>query len=112
MQEIIYCEPGMVADTDYVSGTHAVVCGYGGGGGGGEPNSINTITVAEQITDVQAIIAQYLIDNPVTATGPTIEQLISVVDPAVVEAIFHAGLLLFVVGLGAGWAVHIIKQAR
>ena len=110
MQDILYCEPGLTADTDYVSGTHALVCGFGGGGG--EPNSINTLTVAEQLTDVQAIIAQYLIDNPVTASGPTIEQLISVVDPAVVEAIFHAGLLLFVVGLGAGWAVHIIKQAR
>ena len=34
------------------------------------------------------------------------------VDPATVEAIFGGGLLLFVTGLGAGWVVNVLRQAR
>ena len=102
MQAIIYCEPGMVADTDYVSGTHAVVWGYGGGGGGGEPNSINTICVAEQITDMQAIIAQYLIDNPVAGSASTSFDF-TTIDAVVATGLFSTGFVLMVTPWAVAW---------
>lgn len=56
-----------------------------------------------------------IIDARINLTVPDsafFQEALYNVDPLVVEAIFGGGLLLFVTGLGAGWAVHMIKQAR
>lgn len=70
-------------------------------------NSVWVIqTQAESDSYVLGIVQAY------NQSAMTIQDLIINIDPAIVEAIFGGALLLFVTGLGAGWLVNIVKQAR
>jgi len=72
----------------------------------------NGVNMWQQLTQAEADAWVLGIVQSYNQSAMTVQDLIVNVDPAVVEAIFGAGLFLFVTGLGAGWLVNIIRQAR
>ena len=74
--------------------------------------TVNVLTCDSPSVDLTECIGPLRIQTITTFDQASLEFALITIDPDIVGAIVGGGLVLFVTGIGAGWLVNIIKQAR